>query len=207
MNGSWDEGSAHRIFQRKKEKSFSRDEILGSLDALGTVGSPLPPFLRPPSVPSPLPLIHFLLPCLPSAHICVMNIAHARVRVVELQTTTAGTPPPGCAVRVFRYFSVTLQAPMELVLEGFMGKSGCSPTRALKLRTALSSLRRPDVTFRVAKLHIPKSPNQGYGVILGFFSCMLVPPVIIFEVQTHESTDQMSAPLRPLRSLRLVCSF
>lgn len=67
VNGSCDEGSAYRIFQRKKEKSFSRDEILGSLEAQRTVGALFPPSALNPS--SPLLSLsdppHFLLPCPP----------------------------------------------------------------------------------------------------------------------------------------------
>lgn len=63
VNGSCDEGSAYRIFQRKKEKSFSRDEILGSVEAQGTVGALLPPSALGPSslLLSLSDLLHFLL--------------------------------------------------------------------------------------------------------------------------------------------------
>lgn len=67
VNGSCDEGSAYRIFQRKKGKSFSRDEILGSVEAQGTVGALLPPSLRPrPFLPSSLT---FRSPSLPPFHV------------------------------------------------------------------------------------------------------------------------------------------
>lgn len=97
VNGSCDEGSACRIFQRKKEKSFSRDEILGSLEAQRTVGA-----LFPPSTLNPSPLLslsdplHFLLPCPTSFHICVINIVYRMQAGVHapkkrIQITTAVT--------------------------------------------------------------------------------------------------------------------
>ena len=85
-NGSCDEGSAYRIFQRKKEKSFSRDEILGSLESQRTVGAL---FLPPPSVP-PTPPLPFRSPSLPPStppppsacfHIRVINIGKCTVVV------------------------------------------------------------------------------------------------------------------------------
>lgn len=68
VSSSCDEGSACRIFQTKERKeSFSRDEILGSLEAQGTVGALFPPSIIIPSSCLALSnVVHFLLSCLSS---------------------------------------------------------------------------------------------------------------------------------------------
>lgn len=48
--------------ERERKESFSRDEILGSVEAQGTAGALLPPSaLIPSSFPSLSDLLHFLL--------------------------------------------------------------------------------------------------------------------------------------------------
>lgn len=92
VNGSCDEGSAYRIFQREKEKSFSRDEILGSLEAQRTVGALFPPSALKPTSPScsPFPIPFTSSFHVPSLFISVINFVYlmqADVHAPKKETT------------------------------------------------------------------------------------------------------------------------